>query len=86
VAVTASKRPIHPMRRLKMLVIVTVAGVFVVLLAIVALPLSPLWPGPPLPRGATRLHIVTAAPHLVPDFACATALLGRFASRAWSTN
>jgi hypothetical protein len=44
----------------------------VVLLALGALRLTPLWPGPGLPEGATRLHIVTRAPHLVP---CHTALL-----------
>jgi hypothetical protein len=42
----------------------------------VAFRFSPLWPGPALPPGATRLHIATAAPHLVPTFACPAALLG----------
>jgi hypothetical protein len=47
----------------------------VLLLAAATVRLSPLWPGPALPPGATRLHIVTASPHLVPTFACNTALL-----------
>ena len=37
--------------------------------------LSPLWPGPALPPGAERLRIETTPPHLVPTFACQTALL-----------
>lgn len=37
--------------------------------------LTPLWPGPGLPTGATRLHIETTPAHLVPTFACQTALL-----------
>ena len=51
----------------------------VAILAVVAagaFRLSPLWPGPSLPPGATRLHIATAAPHLVPNLGCPTALLG----------
>lgn len=47
----------------------------VVLLAAAVVRLSPLWPGPALPAGATRLHIATAAPHLVPTLGCPTALL-----------
>ncbi len=61
-------------RRRRPLIIATVG--IVILLAAAALRLSPLWPGPALPEGATRLHIVTAAPHLVPTFACPLALLG----------
>lgn len=38
--------------------------------------LSPLWPGPGLPEGATRLHIATAAAHLIPNLGCPDALLG----------
>ena len=62
--------------RRKTRVIATVAGGVVILLAVAALRLSPLWPGPALPEGATRLHIVTEAPHLVPNLGCTTALLG----------
>jgi hypothetical protein len=36
---------------------------------------SPLWPGPPVPDGATRLQIATEAPHLIPTMGCALALL-----------
>ncbi len=52
-----------------------VAGGFLLLLVAAGLRLSPLWPGPALPEGATRLHIDTAAPHLVPNFGCPAALL-----------
>lgn len=54
--------------------IAILAAVILVLVA-VAFRLSPLWPGPALPDGATRLHIATAVPHLVPAFGCPTALL-----------
>ncbi len=47
----------------------------ILLLAAATFRLSPLWPGPALPTGATRVHIVTRPPHLVPTFACNTALL-----------
>ncbi len=47
----------------------------VLLLAGATFRLSPLWPGPGLPPGATRLHIETASPALVPTVACRTALL-----------
>lgn len=54
-----------------------VIGVLVVvLLGVAALKLSPMGPGPDLPAGATRLHIATEAPHLLPTFGCETALLG----------
>ena len=62
-------------RRRKPRVIATLAGGVVILLAVVALRLSPLWPGPALPAGATRLHIATEAPHLVPALGCLTALI-----------
>jgi hypothetical protein len=67
------------MRRRKPLVVAI--GV-VILLAAAALRLSPLWPGPALPAGATRLHIATEAPHLMPTLGCQTALLApaRFAT------
>jgi hypothetical protein len=48
----------------------------IVLFVVAALRISPLWSGPALPDGATRLTISTAAPHLMPTFGCATALLG----------
>jgi hypothetical protein len=60
-------------RRRKRLIAVLAGGVL--LLAAAAFRLSPLWPGPTLPPGATQLHITTAAPHLVPTFACNTAAL-----------
>jgi hypothetical protein len=47
----------------------------VVLLVAAVFRLSPLWPGPALPAGATRLHIVTQEAHFSPAFACPTALL-----------
>ncbi|HTS14280.1 MAG TPA: hypothetical protein VMH24_01330 [Candidatus Sulfotelmatobacter sp.] len=48
----------------------------VVVLALVGLlRLSPLWPGPSLPTGATPLTLATEPAHLVPTFACETALL-----------
>lgn len=55
------------MRRRKPLVI---AAVVVLLLAAAVFRLSPLWPGPGLPAGATRLHIRTEAPHLIPVLGC----------------
>jgi hypothetical protein len=62
--------------RRKRRVVAAVAGVVVVLLVAAGFRLSPLWPGPALPEGATRLHIVTAAPHLIPNTACPAGLLG----------
>jgi hypothetical protein len=59
-------------RRRKRLAIAIVA---VLILAAAVFRLSPLWPGPALPAGATRLHIATQAPHLVPNLGCPTALL-----------
>lgn len=53
-----------------------VVAILAVLLLVAVYRLSPLWPGPALPAGATRLHIATAAPHLVPNSGCPTALLG----------
>ena len=47
----------------------------ILLLAAATFRFSPLWPGPALPPSATRLHIVTAPPHLVPTLGCNTALL-----------
>jgi len=44
-------------------------------LAAAALWVSPFGPGPSLPVGATRLHINTATPHLMPNFGCPAALL-----------
>jgi hypothetical protein len=38
--------------------------------------LSPLWPGPPLPPGATSLHIRTQPPHLIPNLGCPGGALG----------
>jgi hypothetical protein len=52
-----------------------ILGGSILLLATATFRLSPLWSGPALPPGATRLHIVTAPPHLVPTFGCNTALL-----------
>ena len=50
--------------------------VLVLVLVVVGLfRVSPLWPGPSLPTGATPLTLVTEPSHLVPTFACATALL-----------
>ena len=63
-----------PMIRRRKRPIAILAG-GVLLLAAATFRLSPLWPGPALPAGATRLHIATQAPHLIPTFACATALL-----------
>jgi len=50
-------------------------GIVVLLIGAAVFRLSPLWPGPALPTGATRLHIVTASPHLVPTLGCPAALL-----------
>jgi hypothetical protein len=47
----------------------------VLLLVAAVFRLSPLWPGPALPAGATRLHIVTQEAHLIPAFGCPAALL-----------
>jgi hypothetical protein len=44
-------------------------------LVVAALELSPMAPGPSLPPGATRLQILTEAPHPFPNFGCETALL-----------
>ena len=59
-------------RRTRVLAILAIG---IVLLAGAAFRLSPMWPGPGLPTGATRLALTTEAPHLVPAFGCATALL-----------
>ena len=59
-------------RKRRLLAIFAVVAVLI-LAAVVRL--SPLWPGPALPNGATRLNILTAAPHLVPAFGCPAALL-----------
>jgi hypothetical protein len=50
-------------------------GIVVVLFAGATYRFSPLWSGPSLPAGATRLHIDTGSPHLVPAFGCPAALL-----------
>jgi hypothetical protein len=55
--------------------LVAILAVGVVLLTALAFRLSPMWPGPMLPSGATRLHIVTEPPHLVPAFGCVAAAL-----------
>jgi hypothetical protein len=47
------------------------AALFVVVVGVVVA-LAPLWTGPPLPAGATRLHIVTDS---APRFGCMAALL-----------
>ena len=60
-------------RRRKRLIAILAGGIL--LLAAATFRLSPLWPGPALPAGATRLHIATAAPHVIPTFACHAALL-----------
>lgn len=60
-------------RRRKRLSAILAGGIL--LLAAATFRLSPLWPGPALPAGATRLHIATVAPHLIPTFACQTAAL-----------
>jgi hypothetical protein len=52
-----------------------IATLIVLVVAAAVFRLSPLWPGPSLPDGATRLHITTAPPHLVPNLGCPTALL-----------
>jgi hypothetical protein len=64
------------MFRTKRRTIATLGSLFVLLLFAAAFWLSPLGPGPGLPEGATRLHISTEAPHLVPHFGCPAALLG----------
>lgn len=56
--------------------VVTILAATVLLLVAAVFRLSPLWPGPALPAGATRLHIVTEEAHLTPVFGCPTALLG----------
>lgn len=53
----------------------TILAGSILLLAAATFRLSPLWPGPALPPDATRLHIATAPPHLVPTLGCPTALL-----------
>ncbi|HEX7473129.1 MAG TPA: hypothetical protein VF323_08595 [Candidatus Limnocylindrales bacterium] len=63
------------MNRRKRLIGLVVAGGIVILLAVLAARLSPLWPGPTLPAGATRLAIVTEAPHLMPALGCPVALV-----------
>ncbi len=56
--------------------VLAVLAATVVLLGAAAFRLTPLWPGPSLPADATRLHISTEAPHLVPTLGCQTAALG----------
>jgi hypothetical protein len=53
-----------------------IATMALIVVAAAVFRLSPLWPGPALPASATRLHITTQAPHLVPNLGCPTALLG----------
>ena len=60
-------------RRAKVMLAIVVAAIAILVIA--ALSLTPLWPGPALPAGATRLHISTESPHLVPALGCPTALL-----------
>ena len=60
-------------RRTRFLATLTIGGV---LLMFGVWRLTPLWPGPSLPAGATRLHITTEAPDLMPAFGCPAALLG----------
>jgi hypothetical protein len=55
--------------------LLTILAIAIVVVLVAVVRLSPLWPGPALPEGATRLRILTAAPHLVPAFACPLALL-----------
>jgi hypothetical protein len=50
----------------------TLLAALVVGVAAVVVALAPLWTGPPLPAGATRLHIATAGG---PGFGCTAALL-----------
>jgi hypothetical protein len=50
--------------------------IVVILLVVGGWRLSPLWPGPPLPPGATSLHIRTQPPHLIPNLGCPDAALG----------
>lgn len=55
--------------------VVAVVVLVAVLVLAVAARLSPAWPGPGLPPGATRVHIATEEPHLLPAFGCPLALL-----------
>jgi hypothetical protein len=59
-------------RRKRPIAILTIATL---LLAAATFRLSPLWPGPAVPAGATRLHIATGRPHLIPAFGCPAAAL-----------
>jgi hypothetical protein len=52
-----------------------IAALIVLVLGAAILRLSPLWPGPSEPAGATRLGMMTAAPHVVPNMGCPAALL-----------
>jgi hypothetical protein len=54
-------------------VVRSIAVVVVIIVVAAVWRLAPLWTGPTLPTGATRLHIVTQAPHLT--FGCAAAAL-----------
>ncbi len=55
----------------------TLVGLAVVLLllAVGLFRLSPMWPGPPLPQGATPLALATEPAHLMPAMGCPLALL-----------
>lgn len=59
-------------RHARLVAILAATGLLLVALVV---RLTPLWPGPATPANATRLHIATEAPHLVPTFACPTAEL-----------
>jgi hypothetical protein len=50
----------------------TLLAALLVVVAAIVVALAPLWTGPPLPAGATRLHIATASG---PGFGCTAALL-----------
>ena len=51
------------------------AGAVVLLILAGLVRLSPMWPGPPLPAGATPLALATEPGHLLPAMGCPTALL-----------
>ena len=61
-------------RRRRLVVLAMIFGVPLLLFGVWRC--TPLWPGPALPAGATRLHIETATPDLLPSFGCPAALLG----------
>jgi hypothetical protein len=70
-------KELHLAGRQRKPLIAATAGILVVLLLVaVAVRLSPLLgPAPDLPTDATRLHIDTEAPQLMPTMGCPTALL-----------